>query len=275
MGPFLDASFLAEEGAGVFESLRAYEGVLFRVEEHLTRFFESAHSLGVKIPETRPEIRRKLEKASEESGQKEAFLRLTLLGGEVFVIVTERIHPSEIYKKGVSLKTSPVRRNPSQAGFPEAKSTAFLNQILGTLDPAPPGNYEILFLDAEGYVTEVRIGNIFAVTGRDGSRTVPFVPGRTVPVLLTPPPRGLLNGVTRRFVLECALRAGIPAEERPLTRHELFNADEAFLTNTSWEILPVREADGRRIGDEVPGPVTRKLQKLFREGVRREIRKQK
>lgn len=279
MGLTADAASLSDEAAGVFESLRAYEGVLFRLEDHLTRFFESAQTLGLKVPQTRREIRRKLEEALRESGKKDAFIRLTLISNGraahappfLSVIVTERTHPPEIYQKGVCLKTTAVRRSPSHAGFPEAKSTAFLNQILASLDPAPPENYEILFLDAEGYVTEVRIGNIFVV--RQGR----FSPGtnRTVPVLWTPPARGLLSGVTRRFVIECARSGKIPLEERPLTRHELFNADEAFLTNTSWEILPVREVDGRRIGSEVPGPATRKLQGLFRKGVEREIRKKK
>ena len=245
-----------EEITGCYESLRAYEGVIFRDEEHLNRFFESAKSLGLKIPKSRKEIRRELEGALRESGRGEAFLRLTLVGEEVFVIVTERTHPSEIYRKGVSLKTSPVRRNPSHQGFPEAKSTSCLNQILGTLDPAPPGNYEILFLNSDGYLTEARIGNLFIVTKGHPA---------------TPPPVGLLNGVTRRFVIECARLAKTPVEEKPLMRHDLFNAQEAFLTNTSWEILPIREVDGRKIGGALPGPVTKKLRAIFRREVEKEI----
>lgn len=253
------AAVIPPETTGIYESLRAYQGVLFGLEEHLDRFFESAHTLGLKIPLGRDEIRRRLKKALADSGGEEAFVRLTLVDGEIFIVVGERKHPPEIYKKGITLKTSTVRRNLTQALFPEAKSTSgCINQVLATLDPASKDNFEILFLNSEGYVAEVRIGNIFIVTG-----------GR----LLTPPAIGLLNGVTRRFVIECARLGKIPVEEQPLTRHELFNAEEAFLTNTSWEILPIREVDGRKIGVRVPGPLTQKLQSLFRKGVQREIRK--
>lgn len=253
--PFSRNNFLTTESVGIYESLRVYEGIFFRLEKHLERFFESAKTLGVRIPETREKIRRRLERALKESGKKEAFVRLTLVDGQIFVVVSERIHPPELYRKGVSLKTAAIRRNLSQAAFPEAKSTFFLNQVLATLEPAPPGNYEILFLNPQGFLTEVRIGNIFIVKK-----------GR----ILTPPPHGILDGVTRRFVIECARLGKIPVEERPLTRHDLFNAEEAFLTNTSWEILPIREVDGRKIGSTLSGPLTRKLKLLFRKGVQKE-----
>lgn len=254
---------LKEETTGIFESLRAYEGILFGLEEHLDRFFESAKTLAIKIPETRAEIKKRIRKALAEFGKKDAFIRLTLIKeGETYelpllsVIVTERRHPPEIYQKGVSLRTTAVRRSLSQAVFPEAKSTEFLNQILTILEPNPQADYESLFLNAQGYLTEARIGNIFMV--KEGR-------------LFTPPPQGILNGVTRRFVIKCARLGKIPVKEQPLTRHELFNAEEAFLTNTSWEILPLSKVDGRRIGGEIPGPVTRRLQTLFRREVRKEI----
>ncbi len=250
--------FDSEETTGIYESLKVYQGRFFRLEEHLDRFFESARTVGLKIPEPREKIRERLRKSLAESGRTEAFVRLTLAGREIFVVVSERSHPPGLYRKGVCLRTSAIRRNLSQAAFPEAKSTFFLNQILATLEPAPPGNYEILFLNAEGFLAEARIGNIFIV--KEGR-------------LLTPPAHGLLNGVTRRFVIECACLGKIPVEEKPLTRHDLFNAEEAFLTNTSWEILPIREVDGRTVGTLLPGPVTRKLELLFREGVQKEIQK--
>ena len=256
MREFVNSHLLSDATPGIYESLRVYEGIFFRIEEHLDRFFESAQTLDMKVPETRQGIRKKLEKALRDFGKEDAFVRLTLLGKEIFIHIVSRTHPPENYRRGVSLKTTVVRRNPSFAAPPEAKSTAFLNQILATLDPAPPGNYEILFLDSNGYLAEARIGNLFTVKDQR---------------LLTPPARGLLNGVTRRFVVECARRGKIPVEERPLMRHELFNADEAFLTNTSWEILPIREVDGRQTGSKIPGPVTEELQRLFRHGVRQEI----
>jgi len=262
----LDAKEIASNGkVGIYESIKAYEGVLFKLEDHLDRFFESGKTVGLKIPETRGEIRRRIEKALAESGKKDAFVRLTLIDNVgathasplLSVIIAERTHSPELYRKGIVLKTSAVTRNTSASSFPEAKTTSgCLNQVLATLDPAPPGTYEILLLNQEGDLTEVRIGIFFIV--KNGA-------------LFTPAPRGLLDGVTRRFVIKCARLGKIPFEERPLTRHELFNADEAFLTNTSWEILPIREVDGRRIGGRIPGPVTQKLQKLFRREVEKEI----
>ena len=254
----LPLGLLSEEVTGIYESLRAYEGVLFRAEEHLDRFFDSAKTLGLEVPGSRKEVRKRLEKELAESGQKEAFVRLTLVGRELFVIVGERKHPPEMYQQGISLRTTPVRRKHSNQEFPEAKSTGCLNQLLATLEPAPPENYEILFLNGDGYLTEARIGNFFII--QKGC-------------LLTPPPVGLLNGVTRRFVIECARRGKIPFEERPLMRYDLFNAEEAFLTNTSWEILSIREVDGRRIGSTLPGRITQKLQRIFRYQVEKEISK--
>ncbi len=257
----VSVELFAREAAGIYESLKTYEGVFFRLEEHLDRFFDSARTLGLRVPKTRPEIRSDLKKALSDSGKKDAFVRLTLVGDELFTIVSERTHPPEIYRKGVSLKTTAVRRNASNQSFPEAKSTtACLNQVLATVDPQPAGNYEILFLSTEGYLTEARIGNFFIVKK-----------GR----LLTPPPVGLLDGVTRRFVIECAHLGKIPVEERSLTRHELFTAEEAFLTNTSWEILPIREVDRRQVGSEIPGLVTKKLQAIFKREVQRETRRAK
>lgn len=252
------------ESYGIYESLRTYEGILFRAEEHLDRFFESAKTLGIKIPETRRELKAKLEKTFRESGLPDAFLRMTCADGKIFIVATRRTHAPEIYEKGIALKTAVNRRNPSSQMYPEAKSTACLNQVLATLDPAPPGNDEIIFLNTEGYVTEARIGNLFIVE---------HDPVLLKPLLLTPPARGLLDGVTRRFVIECARIGGISCEEMLLMRHDLFNAREAFLTNTSWEILPVREVDGRKTGSRIPGPVTCQLQKIFRQEVKKEIQK--
>ena len=257
----VSVELFARETAGIYESLKTYNGIFFRLEEHLDRFFDSARTLGLRVPKTRSEIRLDLKKALADSRKKDAFVRLTLVGDELFTVVSERTHPPEMYRKGVSLKTTAVRRNASNQSFPEAKSTtACLNQVLATVDPQPAGNYEILFLNTEGYLTEARIGNFFIVKK-----------GR----LLTPPPVGLLDGVTRRFVIECARLVKIPVEERSLTRHELFTAEEAFLTNTSWEILPIREVDGRQVGSEIPGPVTKKLQAIFKREVQRETRRAK
>ena len=245
------------EEIGIFESMRTYSGRIFRVEEHLERLAASAKTAGFACPDGK-RLRRELELAVKDylkSTAKDIFIRLTLWQDRVFVIVGERVHPAALYEKGVALRTSPVPRNLSNAWAPEAKTSAYQNAVAASLEPRAGEIYEWLFLDRNGFVTEVRIGNIFIV--REGR-------------LRTPPALGILNGVTRRFVIECARKTGIPVGEIPLTRHEVFNAGEAFLTNTSWEILPIAELDGRKIGKTIPGPMTRQLQQVFEKRVKEE-----
>lgn len=254
----LDLARFDAEAVGVFESLRTYKGKVFHKEEHLERFLDSVRTAGLENLSFEI-LQRELDSAlsafyKEHPKKDDVFIRLTAWpygsetgGGKIVVVITQRKHPPEIYKNGVVLRTSSVRRSLSHASPPQAKTTAYQNPLLATLDPSD--GYEWVFLDQAGYVTEVRIGNLFVV--KDGK-------------LFTPPTTGILNGVTRRFVLECSRAAKIPALETPLTRHEIFNADEAFLTNTSWEILPVRELDGRKVGPKIPGSLTLKLHKLFK-----------
>lgn len=285
------------EAVGVFESLRTYKGKIFYKEEHIQRFLESLKTSGLDVILGSPSrvilsAAKNLEILRQKPPQDDTvkkifireldsamaafykehpafkkddvFIRLTAWpyggspedknGGKIIVVITQRKHPPEIYKNGVVLRTSSVRRSLSHASPPQAKTTAYQNPLLATLDPSD--GYEWVFLDQAGYVTEVRIGNLFIV--KDGK-------------IFTPPTTGILNGVTRRFVLECARTAKVPVQESPLTRHEIFNADEAFLTNTSWEILPVRELDGRKVGlknnYKIPGPLTRKLQTIFKKKI--------
>ena len=255
-----------EEAAGVFESLRTYRGKIFRLEEHLDRLFESAKTSGFSLFSfDRKRIRREInlglkafQKEQPSSAEKDLFLRLTMAQNRIFVMIGARAHGAQLYKSGAALKTSPVKRSLSNASPPEVKTSSYQNAVLASLEPSGPETYEWLFLDQNGFVTEVRIGNFFIVK-YVGAGLKP------APTLFTPPTLGILNGVTRRFVIKCALALKLEVREIPLTRHEIFNADEAFLTNTSWEILPVRELDARKIGGKIPGPVTAKLMKKFKE----------
>jgi branched-chain amino acid aminotransferase len=263
------------EKIGIFESLRTYRGKIFREEEHIRRFQESLRTSGFEAL-TSEVLHRELDSALQ-SFKKEApaaikkediFIRLTYWPEKasagkdhkyIFVTITQRIHPAMIYDRGVRLKTSPVRRSLTNAISAQIKTTAYQNAVLATLeriggDPQTIP-YEWVFLDPQGFVTEVRIGNLFLI--KDGQ-------------LLTPPTPGILDGVTRRFVIECALQIGIPVKELPITRHEVYNSDEAFLSNTSWEILPVAELDQRRIGIKIPGLLTCKLQHEFKKQVKKE-----
>ena len=260
----LPEKFFNEDEIGIFESLRTYSGKFFKKEEHLQRFLESAHTAGVNNMNT-SRLSAELDTAlaafrkEVKSSKAELFIRLNvfpdIMPGKIFIMIGERKHSADIYKKGVCLRTSPVRRSLLNAAPPEVKTSAYQNPLLASLEPSD-GIYEWLFLDRNGFATEVRIGNLFIVPS-----------GGARPGLATPHKIGILNGVTRRFVIECAHQAGFEVKEKPLTRHEIYNAAEAFLTNTSWEILPIRELDGRRIGRKIPGPVTAKLQKIFKQRV--------
>ena len=256
---------LGELEKGVFESLRAYHGKIFRLEEHLERLQDSARSIDLCLPQSPAQFKLELTAALKaylkefpSSSRHEAVsLRLTVWENQVLVFAGKRTLSNKIHEKGAVLRTTAFRHSSTHASAPEAKTNAYQNAVLALFDPEPKP-FERLFLDAEGFVSEVSVGNIFMV--KKG-------------MLLTPPARGILNGVTRRFVLECARSAGIDAMERTLTRHDIYNADEVFLTNTSWEILPVRELDGRSIGKAVPGSFTRNIHRVFKKRIQIECRR--
>ena len=250
-GPWAD--WLAEENVSIFESVRSYDGVLFRLREHFDRLFASAQTVGFKIPKTRAELQKILYAALKHSGRRNAFLRMTMNSRGVFVIVASRAYPRAVYESGIRLQTSVVKKSSSRAFYPEAKTSCYGAPVLATME-LPPDTFEALFLSEEGYVRETRTSNVFAVRKE---------------VLQTPPSVGILEGVTRRVILELARDFDLPAEEVYLTRHDLFNADEVFLTHTSGELVPVREIDGRRIGRRVPGPWTQRLSRSFRNLVHR------
>ncbi|MCB9799957.1 MAG: aminotransferase class IV [Candidatus Omnitrophica bacterium] len=258
-----DTAQLHDHTQGIFETFRVYHGKVFREAQHLERLVETARTAGYAEKIDLKEIRRQVRRAILKSAYRDAVIRINLIAGEIFVMIGVRRAPEQCYLEGIKLQTSPVKRIMSNASFPEAKTTAYQNAVLATLEPRGEGVFEWLFLDKNGYVTEVRTGNLFIVT--EGGPAI-----RTQPVLWTPPLQGILNGVTRQFVIECALRAGMVICENIMTRHDIFKAREAFLTNTSWEILPVRMLDGRLIGDQVPGIYTTRLHQLFKKRVHAE-----
>lgn len=247
-----------KDHVGIFETFRVYNGNIFHFDEHFCRLLESAKTSGYRWKIEPKIIQQALSFAIRDSGKQEAIIRLTLICGEIFVMVGERKYPAALYKRGMVLRTSPVKRSLSHAAPPEAKTADYQNAVMASLEPKTGGAEEWLFLNRNGYVTEVRTGNLF------------MIPPDSKPVLWTPPLQGILNGVTRRFVIECASYLGIKTREQWFTRHDLYNASEVFLTNTSWEILPVRELDGREIGVKIPGPITLKLHRQFKKRVKEE-----
>jgi branched-chain amino acid aminotransferase len=264
----LSFDLMRTEAAGIFESMRAYGGRILHEEEHLSRLLGSAKTVGYRpLPEL-AKLRLELRAALKAFGKKECYVRLTLWEGRSFAIVSSREHPQELYEKGVALKTASFPRGGPNT-FPwQAKASAYQQAILASTEPHPDKIYEWIFLDQGGILSETRIGNFFIVQYRFPHPGNMEKGGAT---LLTPPEHLILNGVTRRFVIKCALELGMQVRETPLTRHEFFNADEAFLCNTSWEVLPVRELDGRMIGAGKPGPVTLKLHRFFTRRIQHDV----
>lgn len=262
---------IARRGLGIFETMRTYGGRIFQMEDHLKRLRDSARTCGydvsrIDLSQVGRQLLSALKAYREEKGPEDVAVRLTLYEDSVFVMIGMRKHPDRLYEKGIALKTSPVRRSLSNASYPESKTTAYQNAVLASVEPRPEGIYEWLFVDREGYISEVRTGNIFLVEKPSSSLS-----GRIT--LLTPPTTGILNGLTRQFVIKYALRAGYEVRPCPLTRHELYNASESFLTNTSWEILPVVRVDGRLIGTGRPGRITQKLHRMFHPLAKKECRR--
>ncbi len=253
---------------GVFESMRTYgRGKVFRLADHLERLSASAKTIGLEMPYPPEVLAAEIERALAADGRKEAYVRLSLVrasgaGGDpsrekrrLRIIVTGvKKYPAEFYRQGVKIGTAAARKPAAEAQPGQAKS---LNFLPGVLARAETGEwFETLVFNPRGELTEGTVSNVFAVKNSQ---------------LVTPPIYlGILPGVTRKVALELAAEAGMETGEAVLTRCDLYNADEVFLTNTTMEIMPVREVDGRRIGNGRPGKFTRRLLKAFREKVKRE-----
>ena len=245
---------------GCFETMRAYQGRIFRLEAHLSRLAASCQDLGLTMPDRR-ELARLAANTLASSGLQEAIVRIALMPrGQAPAapsIVVQPIHlpPASAYRRGIRLAIVPTRKFSVKTIDPQAKYSARLGSVLAVLDAQLRRADEALWVDAMGYVTESTASNMGIV--REGT-------------ILTPPCHlGLLAGITRDVLFEIAAARRIPIHETPLTRHDVYNASEAFLLSTIKEVLPVTNVDGRRIGTGKPGPVTRRLLQEFRRLVRR------
>jgi len=253
-------------GDGVFEGMRAYDGRVFRLDEHLTRLYESAKSIMLEIPESFDELRAATLETIRQNGLRDAYLRLVVSRGTgdlgldprkcpkaTTVIIASSIvlYPQELYEKGLSIITVATRRNVPDALDPKIKSLNYLNNVLVKIEANRAGVMEAVMLNAQGYVSEGTADNIFIV--RRGK-------------VLTPPGYvGALEGITRQVVMEVAEENGRQVLEQPFTRHDLYVAEECFLTGTAAEVIPVIEVDGRIIGKGTPGPLTLNFMKRFHE----------
>ncbi len=262
--PTLAAVPRESDAHGCFETMRAYQGRIFRLEGHLDRLYASAQFLGTKAPPDGTRLARQLTDALRRSGLREAVVRVALLprigtsAHPSIVIQPAQRPPASAYRRGIRVAVVPARKFSVGSISPQAKYSARLGSVLAVMEAHLRDVDEALFLDACGSVTESTASNVGIV--RHGAI-------RTPPCWL-----GLLAGITREVLEELAAALRLPLQETPLTRHDLYNADEAFMTSTLKEVMPVTWIDGRRIGTGRPGPVTKRLLREFRRLVHRELR---
>ncbi len=256
-------------GDGVFEGIRAYSGRIFQWEAHIKRLFDSAKAIRLTIPYTAEEIEKVVYETMKVNNFKDCYIRLIVTRGvgtlgldpnrcprASVIVITDliKLYPQEMYEKGMAVITASVIRNHPNALSPRIKSLNYLNNILAKIEAIDAGVPEAIMLNHEGYVAECTGDNIFIV--RDGN-------------IYTPPVSdGSLEGVTRNVLLQLCREHKINISERRMERHDLYIADECFLTGTAAEAIPVTKIDGRVIGSGEAGPITRKLIKAFHEFVR-------
>ncbi len=252
-------------GDGIFEGIRAYNGRVFRLKEHIDRLFCSAKAILLTVPLSHRQIMDAVIESCRKNRIRDGYIRLVITRGigtlglnpnrcknpSVIVIAdTIQLYPPELYERGMGIITVPTVRNLHSALNPAIKSLNYLNNILAKIEANNAGCEEAIMLNAEGFVAECTGDNLFIVKA-----------GR----LATPPlSAGALYGITRQVVIELAEKLGLSVSEPNLTRYDLFNADECFLTGTGAEIVPVVQIDGRVVGSGKPGPLTRKLVTQYR-----------
>ena len=255
--------------SGGFETMRAYQGRIFRLDQHLDRLAGTAQYLGLRLSLEREQLRDRLVQVLRGSGVPEAVVRVALIPVSAdassgwrtaqpsIVVQPAQWPPAAWYRRGIRVAVVPTRKFPSAQISPQAKYSARLGSVMAVMDAQLRQVEEALFMDALGYVTESTASN-FGIVAR-GEFAAP-------PCWL-----GLLAGVTWGALTEAASAVGLRYRETPLTRHDLYNAEEAFVCSTLKELLPVTVIDGRRIGGGRPGPWAGKLHRAFRTIVRREL----
>ena len=251
-------------GDGIFEGIRAYNGSVFKLREHVDRLYRSAHMIMLEIPITKERMVQLVVETLRRNKLKDSYIRLVVTRGAgdlglnpkhcpkpTIVVITDTIalHKGEAKEKGATAMLSWVKRDPVDATSHEIKSLNYLNSILAKIEANISGVDEAICLDKNGYVCEGVAENIFI--SKNGK-------------LFTPPSyTGALPGITAQEVMKLARRLGFEVEEINLTPYELFNAEEVFFTGTAAEIVPVREINKRTINNGKPGPITKKLMEEF------------
>lgn len=251
-------------GDGVFEGIRAYNGRVFKLKEHIDRLFYSAKAILLEIPMTHAEMMKATVETIRVNKLRDCYVRLVVTRGvgnlglnprscktpTVFIIAGKiQVYPAELYARGMEIVTVPTVRNLHSAVNPAIKSLNYLNNILAKIEANNAGVEEAIMLNAEGFVAECTADNLFII--KHGELFTPSLSA------------GALYGITRGTVMELATQLGVKVSEPNLTRYDLFNADECFLTGTGAEIMPVIKIDGRVIGSGKPGVLTLKLSEEY------------
>jgi branched-chain amino acid aminotransferase len=258
-------------GDGVFEGIRVYEGKVFRLREHVDRLYESARHIQLEIPMSREKMADAITSTVQANDRRNGYIRALVTRGagtlgldprktsdpQVIIIVEDiSLYPRELYEHGLDIITAGTMRSHPAALDPRVKSLNYLNNIMAKIEAIQAGCLEALMLNHKGEVAECTGDNIFII--KRGT-------------LKTPPlDAGVLGGITRGAVIEIARTLQIPVQETALTRHDIYTADECFLSGTAAEVIPVVKCDGRPIGTGKPGPLTKQLRERFHQltGVR-------
>lgn len=253
-------------GDGIFEGIRAYNGRVFKLKEHIERLYHSAKALLLEIPMTPEAMMKAVVETCRKNRLRDCYIRLLVTRGpgslglnpkrctnpQVIIIADKiQLYPPVMYTRGLDIVTVPTTRNLTNAVNPAIKSLNYLNNILAKIEANNAGVEEAVMLNAQGFVAECTGDNIFIIKGDE---------------LLTPPlSAGALYGITRGVVMELGRAAGLRVREADLTRYDLFIADECFLTGTGAELIPAVKIDGRVIGNGKPGKVTKQLVRAYRD----------
>lgn len=258
-------------GDGVFEGIRAYNGKVFKLDEHIERLFESAKSIMLEIPISHKKLAQDVLATVGKNKLKNAYIRVVVtrgIGGlglnpftcenSQVIIIADKIalYPKKLYREGLEVISVATLRNKAEALNPRIKSLNYLNNILAKIEAINAGYLEAIMFNSFGFVSECTGDNIFIV-----KKDVLYTPSLYM---------GVLRGITRDTVIELAENLGYAVKQIVMNRHDIYNADECFLTGTAAEIIPVVKVDGRIIGNGKPGETTLKLTKVFSQLTRHE-----
>ncbi|MDQ8202119.1 branched-chain-amino-acid transaminase [Pelagicoccus sp. SDUM812003] len=255
-------------GDGIFEGIRLYRNCVYRLDEHLERLEYSAKAILLDMPWSREELSELVCESCRVNNLSDGYIRLLVTRGPgslglspnscpkpSLIIIADKIalYPEECYSEGLSIVTVPTRRTNPAALNPGVKSLNYLNNIMAKIEAAQAGALEAIMLNDQGYVAECTGDNLFIV--HKGKMYTPDAAN------------GALRGITRQAVIDIAREQGLEVRECNLTRYEIWNADECFLTGTAAELIPVVKLDSRVIGDGAPGKVTKQLHAAFHDEV--------